>query len=194
MVGNGSLCQYCDASLPSTPQIKIGQMTKEEYLATTNIQSVEQAGHYLLQLRILFSLVFINAIVIQILERTNFQTAYTVCLVYALTVLVYFVYFCRKVIHAEKNTNASVFFCILFAPISWFWLYPSLVNPLKIIMGKMSPPDHPPAAKQHLSEADIAQYKKDFDKRVSRRVWKTVAIAFCIALALPFLFIWFFSV
>ena len=109
-------------------------MTKEEYLALTTIKSVEEARGYLLQLRVLFPLLLL---LIGLSEYLKLPTPYDLYFgIFCLVAWAYFVYFCRKVIKAEKFADTSYLLSIIFAPISWIWFYPAIMEPLLIITGE----------------------------------------------------------
>lgn len=105
--------------------------TAESYLALTDIRDVVTAKKYLNKLNSLFFLTFVGIILL------NFNPLFFVILI---PLLIYFVVFCNKVIKEERVSNASAVFVFLFAPISWVWFYPSIMDPLKIIVGEKELP------------------------------------------------------
>lgn len=114
-------------------------LTKEEYLALTNIKSVEEARDYIKQLRVLFIAVMIS---IAIPENIAIPAQYLIYVGLGIGILwIYFLFFCRKVIKAEKIADTSYLFSIFFAPISWIWFYPAIMEPLQIITGDKQLPE-----------------------------------------------------
>ncbi|MBP9761243.1 MAG: hypothetical protein KBD15_03335, partial [Candidatus Magasanikbacteria bacterium] len=125
VVAHAPACAYCGTPLPQSSYLpqeprteiingqeyKIGPMTKEEYLASTRIESAEQAASYLLRIRLLFILVTVNSVIIQLLEEHATQTIYYIGLLVGLGVIIYFVYFCAKVLKACNRERWEAIFC-----------------------------------------------------------------------------------
>lgn len=161
---NSKFCHKCGTKIPDSNSKKIkgaeimvpkenknednGLMSLGEYMARTNIKSIDEAKKYLTQLNILFVLVFIGMLFVRGFATIINENVYaTVWLVY-IALLIYFVWYCVKVARAEKIQKVSVAFSIFFAPISWFWFYPSITDPLNIIIGTKKPPFKNPAIKE----------------------------------------------
>jgi uncharacterized membrane protein YvbJ len=139
-------------------------MTREEYMAHTNIKSEEEAKEYLHRLNFLFIAVFIGIVIVRGGADSIDEGLYAILWLADIALLIYFVWYCVKVIKAEKISKASAVFSIIFAPISWFWFYPDITDPLKIILGKKVPPISLPS---NLSSEE----KKKKDKKFWRNFW-----------------------
>ncbi len=127
--------------------------TMEEYQARTNIGSKEEAKKYLNQLRVLFWIVFLSMVVIRGLSKSESELAVILLVPYT-GLLIYFIIFSVKVLKAEKLSSANALWCILFAPISWLYLYPLMADPLKIILGEKQPPIRLNEVKRKQDEAN----------------------------------------
>lgn len=144
---DSKFCHNCGKALETTEtassadQTKISTpgMTAEQYMAHTNIKSVDEAKKYLLRLRILFVSVFIGMILTRAAADIDVDVYALIFWAY-LALLVYFVVYCVIVLRAEKISRANAIFTILLAPLSWIWFYPEIVEPLKIIAGEKLPP------------------------------------------------------
>jgi hypothetical protein len=153
-------------------------MTREEYIAKTQIKSVDEARSRLTHLRILFAVVFAFIVLLRGGAGQIDQDTYSLIWVAYIALLIYFVVYCVKVIKLTSHvTKANAFWSIIFAPISWFWFYPEITKPLKIIIGEIEPPekllDH-----HHSEEAKKAR------EASNKRYWKTVKIVVIIFFAL----------
>ncbi len=153
-------------------------MTREEYMARTNITSVEQAKGYLNQLRALFIIVFLGmaARYLPVSEDAALAIFFTYW-----AIVIYFVAYCVKVVKQEKISKAHAAFSILFAPISWIWFYPAIMEPLEIITGKKQPPESLPP---ELTEEQKAAKQKEGNKKF----WKTIGIVCAVAFGLMAIF------
>lgn len=120
--------------------------TKEGYLSRTGITlTKEEAKKYLRQTRSLFWLVFLALLMMRALslnEETNdqFLILFFIFLPFYFILLIYFIFYCTKVLKAEHISRANALWCVFFAPLSWLYLYPLITDPLKIIIGKKQPP------------------------------------------------------
>lgn len=143
-------------------------MTKEEYLASTNIKSAEEARQYLKNLNMLFWAVFISSYLVR--ASTEFFTPqiHLILFLAYIGLLIYFLVYCVKVLRAEKINAGHAVWSFLFAPISWLYFYPKITNPLKMITGQ----------KAVISTEEQAQQAK----RANRNVFKTIGIAFGVAI------------
>ncbi|MCK4554743.1 zinc-ribbon domain-containing protein [Candidatus Parcubacteria bacterium] len=151
--------------------------TAEEYLAKTDIKNVEEAKKYLGQLKALFWIVFLSMVVIRGLGESESELAVILFIPY-IGLLIYFIYFCVKVLKAEKLPKANALWCVVFAPISWLYLYPSMADPLKIILGKKQPPIR-------LSDSERKQKRTEANKKFWRKFWIIVgAVVGIFAIAL----------
>lgn len=152
-------------------------MTKEEFLSKTDIKNESEAFGYLSHLTFLFVTVFGGMIAVRALGQLSDETLspnlYLIIWFAWILYLVYFVYFCVKVINLTKKvTKASAVWSILFAPISWIWFYPELTKPLKIIIGRLAPPETLPNVEEKKAIAD----------KVNSSFWKSIKIAVLISL------------
>lgn len=147
-------------------------MTKEEYLAKTQIQSIEEAKTYLLRLRIFFISVFISMFLVKV-----FSDLFALYLV----LLICFVIYCVKLRRLTKDVaTTSAIWSVLFAPLSWIWFYPELTRPLRIIVGEIQPPE----------AISTIQDKQAITTAANKRFWgtiKTVVIVCALVLAIPVL-------
>jgi len=149
---------------PKNNQNSNKPMTREEYMAHTNIKSEEEARGYLNRLNFLFIAVFIGIIIVKGGVDNMDDGLYSILWLADIALIIYFVWYCVKVIKAEKISKASAVFSIIFAPISWFWFYPDITDPLKIIIGKKIPPVSFP------SRLSLEEKKKK-DKKFWRNFW-----------------------
>lgn len=160
-------------------------MTKEEYLAATDIKSTKEAQKLLIDIQFLFVSVFVSLIIIKsLIGRINDGIYGLLSLVY-LGLLVFFVTECMRVIKLTRLvTKAQAFWSVFFAPFSWFWFYPALTRPLKIILGKIAPPEKLPV---HRTDEELKKIRKVADKKY----WKTFAIVTAIfVILLGAVFVW----
>lgn len=146
-------------------------MSRETYMAHTNIKSEEEARGYLNRLNFLFVAVFLGMLLVKGGADSMDDDIYTLLWLADIALLIYFVYFCVKVIKAEKISKASAIFSIIFAPISWFWFYPDITDPLKIIIGKKVPPINFP-------DKMTQEERKIKDKKFWRKFWITIGVIF----------------
>jgi hypothetical protein len=137
--------------------------TLEEYLAETNIKNKEEAKAYLRELRITFWVVFLCGSILYSLNESDNKLVFLFFIFYV-CFSVYFIYFCFKLLKIEKIPTGNAWFCIIFAPISWLYLYPLLANPLKIILGEKQPP----------IRMSGAEKQKIYEK--SKRRWGKVSV------------------
>lgn len=194
---NSKFCHHCGANLSSSsvpivtkkkvmvvsaPSNQVentirrpGPMTKEEYMARTNIKSVDEAAGYLTRLKILFISVAVGMVVTRAGTESIDANIYSAIWFAYIALLVYFVYFCVKVIKAEKIANTSAALSIIFAPISWIWFYPGITEPLKIIIGEKQPPHSLPA---ELSHEEREKRKKAADKAFWHKFKIVIGISF----------------
>ena len=115
------------------------KMTVDEYMKQTNIKSVEEARGYLTQIRTLFIALTVGMILNKVTAVAVPGIASLIVLLY-IVLLIYFIFYCVKVKKAVKISKVSAIFCVIFAPFSWIWFYPSIANPLKIIIGSKETP------------------------------------------------------
>ncbi len=145
--------------------------TVEEYQSRTNIKSKEEAKKYLSQLKAMFWIVSLSMIFMRIIGELESELTVILFIPY-IGLLIYFIIFSVKVLKAEKLSGANALWCIFFAPISWFYLYPLMADPLKIILGKKQPP-------VRLSEMEIKQKAAKTvaaNKRFWRNFWMIVGV------------------
>jgi hypothetical protein len=137
--------------------------TLEEYQAKTNIKNKKEAKKYLNQLKALFWIVFLSMIIIHSLSELKSELA-TILFIPYILLLIYFIYFCTKILKAERLPKSNAALCIIFAPLSWAWLYPLMANPLKIILEEKQPPIR-------LNEAEKKQKAAKANKKFWRNFW-----------------------
>jgi len=149
-------------------------MTKEEYRAQTEIANAEEAAEYLWNLRAMFIAVFAARYGVYFLGSFGFTSQMIQVYAFCLGGLcLFFIYYCLKIIRLTKNvTKANAIWSILFAPLSWFWFYPEITKPLKIITGEIEPP----ASIQPIEE------RRQIEQASWKRYWKTLIIVFLISL------------
>jgi hypothetical protein len=140
--------------------------TAEEYLLKTNVKDREQAREMLARLKLLFWVVGIFLFIINILNELVFVTGselyYLIVVPYA-ALVIYFIYYCTKVLTAIKKPRANATWCFIFAPIGWFYLYPMMTKPLKIILGELPVPNEAEESeKKRKSENSIKKFRKRF--------------------------------
>lgn len=151
-------CQKCNVELPknetSCPKcnsnnkdlaIESERITKEEYLLRTNIKSIEDASKYHTRLKMLFTGTIIVSTLTRVfanfIEMSNvYALIYLLFFITNISLIIYFIAYSIKVLKAEKISRWNAALCVFFAPISWIWFYPTIMDPLKIIMGKKNPP------------------------------------------------------
>ncbi len=142
--------------------------TAEEYLTKTDIKNTEEAKKYLRQLKALFWLVFLSIIIIRGLGESESELAAILYIPY-LGLMIYFIYFCVKVLKIEKLPKINALWCILFAPISYLYLYPLMADPLKIILGEKQPP-------AHLNDTERKQKNIEANKKFWRTFWIIIGV------------------
>lgn len=142
--------------------------TAEEYLAKTDIKDKEEAKKYLSQLKALFWLVVLSIIIIRGVGESESESA-AVLYIPFIGLMIYFVYFCVKVLKAEKLPKANALWCVFFAPFSYFYLYPLMADPLKIILGEKQPP-------VRLSDTERKQRASEANKKFWRTFWMIIGI------------------
>ncbi|MDD5043075.1 MAG: hypothetical protein PHD51_00180 [Patescibacteria group bacterium] len=150
----------------------------EKYLARTDIKHTEQAREYLNRLKVLFWIAFVGSIVLRGLSESESELVVIFFILY-IGFLVYFIYFCTKVLKAEKLSKANALWCMVFAPLSWLWFYPLITDPLKIILGEKQPPIR-------LSDAERKQRATETNKKILR-LWISagvVVLIFVVILAI----------
>lgn len=152
------------------------QISKEEYLASTSIKDADEAARYLKRLKILFWSFFWSGIVMQVIseiDTTNSRYAifYLIAMASYFALLVYFTYFCAKVLKKTNRKQYNAMFCFLFAPISWFYYYPYITEPLKIITGEIPLPPR-------MSEKTKKELKHNYAKgrKFMKYFWISTAI------------------
>jgi len=143
-------CPRCGSNNKNTSDHKdkildTDRITKEEYMALTNIKSPEEAKKYFTKLKKLFIGTFVFSTIMKIFSQVNDNGDINaffdfIFLVLTVTILIYFIVYSVKVLKAEKLSKIYAAFCIILAPISWFWFYPYIMDPLKIILGEKKPP------------------------------------------------------
>jgi len=164
-------------------------MTREEYMARTNIKSVEEAQGYLSRLKFLFIAVFVGMIIVKGGAESINEDVYMLIWLVDIILLIYFVVYCVKVIKAEKIAKTSAALSIIFAPISWIWFYPAITEPLKIIIGEKEPPYSLPP---ELSPEEKEARKKAGDKAFWHKMKILLGVSFgaifiiCLILYLAF--------
>ena len=142
-------------------------MTQEEYRARTLIQTPEEAKTRLVHLQELFFAVFGARIFISLSVGFVTLDVYRFLLLAHVTLIVYFVIYCMKVIKLTRDvTRADLVWSILFAPISWLWFYPEITKPLRIILGELPPPDKLPTREERAA----------LRKAVNGNYWKSLLI------------------
>lgn len=104
--------------------------------AEINIISKERAEEYLDKLWVLFFFVFLGFIFFKFVNYTEEQETFIALSFIYIGLLAYFVYFSAKVLKEEKLSRWNAVWCILFAPISWIYLYPLITKPLKAVLKK----------------------------------------------------------
>ena len=158
------LCNQCGLELPkkSKPCPRCGsnnkntsgkkdtaldtdRITKEEYMALTNIKSPEEAKKYFARLKRLFIGTFVSSTIMKIFSYADDSSDLSaffnfIFFVLTITILIYFIIYSVKVLKAEKLSKIYAGFCIILAPMSWLWFYPYIMDPLKIILGEKKPP------------------------------------------------------
>ncbi len=145
-------------------------MTRDEYQAKTGIKNVEDARSRLTHLRVLFTVVLATLLLVQGGAEAMSEDTYGLLVIIYIGLLVYFVVYCVKTIKLTKDvTSANAFWSIVFAPISWFWFYPEITKPLKVIVGELPVPDKLPI---QLSSEEAKQAREASNKRF----WKIVKI------------------
>jgi hypothetical protein len=148
--------------------------TREEYMARLDIASVEEARKYLTNIKALFWIVLISWAIIQGLAESQPETAALLWLPY-IGLYIYFISYCYKILKKEKLPGSNAALCILFAPLSWFALYPTIANPLKIIIGVKEPPEYK-------TDEERAREQIAYRKSSRRNIIILLAIIFLIIL------------
>lgn len=142
-------------------------ISREQYRAHTDIQSIEEARSYILKTRIWFAVVAIGMILGYIFRFSDLRNLIPeISLMRALIQLLLwalFVAYCHKLSARLRGLSTiSPWWSIVLAPVSWWWLYPSLMKPLKIIAGDIEPP----------VELSLKKTLKDIQED-RERFWKT---------------------
>ena len=145
--------------------------TPEEYLSETNIKNKEEAKRYLKELKIIFWVHLISLSFLYSSNESGNESAF-VFFIFYICILGVFIYFCIKLLKVEKIPTGNAWFCVVFAPISWLYLYPLLANPLKIILGEKQPPIR------------ISNEKRRETYEKSKKHWKKVSIVLGILVSL----------
>lgn len=145
--------------------------TREQYLANTSIKDIAQAKGYLKQLKLLFWIVFIFSLVVELLDYSEFYSndLFGLLGIVNLGLIIYFIYFCSKVLKAEKISRWNALLCVFFAPLSWIYLYPLITDPLKIITGEKQLP-------VVLTELEKQQKATKDNKKFWREMWRMIGV------------------
>jgi len=135
----------------------------DEYQARTDIKDKKEAKRYLIKLRILFWVVFLSMMVIRGVGEVESDALFILFVPY-IGLLIYFIIFCAGLLKAERLSRLNALWCIFFAPLSWFYVYPLMADPLKIILGKKQPP-------MRLSDTERKQREAIVNKKFWRNFW-----------------------
>jgi len=153
-------------------------MTRKEYAEHVGL-SEQEAQKYLDFLPILtWVLILVGAAIklsMYILPLDFLQNILAITAFVCFDVLlVYWVIYCIKILRKTTRSGFNMFFGFLFFPIGLLWFYPYLVRPLKIVVGKIEPPEELPTSSD----------SKASNKRVWRSVFKTMGLAVLITAVL----------
>ena len=172
IAGGGDKKHQRDSSIVEKDKIiSRGKLdSPEDYMLLTNIKSKKEAKRNLDLLILLFWLVFLSGAFIRAMENED-ELLELFSLMYLL-LLWCFIYFCIKVLRSLKLSKWNAVFCVIFAPISWLYLYSLMANPLKIILGRKELPEEIPAnlikSNRKFNEREKSNYKNIlFDLAVS---------------------------
>lgn len=142
-------------------------MTRQEFQALTDIGSQDEAKEYISRAKMLFITSIVIGVAWQFVDEAAVMTEkyLWVLALGSIAFQLFFIGYCWKIIQLTKKvTKASIIWLILFAPISWFWFYPALVQPLHIIAGDQPAPDH----------LETAADKKEFNKKVNSNTFRSI--------------------
>lgn len=119
-------------------------MTLQEYINQTEIASSQEAEDLLKNFQILIT---VSALFSLLNDIVTFMigNALLVLVVGTMNVVVltFFMLLTREIIRkTRKVTQAHWYFSFLFAPFSWFFFYPQITKPLKVLSGKASVPEN----------------------------------------------------
>ncbi len=152
--------------------------TREQVQVRTRISSKKQAEQYLLIVRISYSICAL------LLLATNLATERTVLAIGFLAFLsiLWLTILNAFLLGRLKQNQWHAAWTFFFAPWTWFWLYPKVTRPLRIILGKLEPPEH-------LTTDDEYKELEGYRKQGKQRFWKTLSYIYGIPLALLVLMI-----
>lgn len=127
----------------------------KKYIGRTNIKSVEDAKRLHKNLIISFWSFAVYSMVMRGLSMSYDETLQLYGLFLSLLwpiVGATFVTFLVKNLRIIRVADVHAVWGIFFAPISWLWFYPTIVEPLKIIQGKKPVPDELPKQRYNVRE------------------------------------------
>ena len=146
-------------------------MTREEYRQQTDIQTTDEAKRLQEQFRLLLT-IFGGVWLLALCSRYIVYWLEPFFLIgYIVMLVVVFVYARRIIVRTRRVSRADILWAVLFAPISWFWFYPEVVKPLRIIMGELEPPTA--SSQEHSREA--------VRRAGNKRFWRTIKIVFAVS-------------
>lgn len=147
-------------------------MTKEEYQKHASLASSEEANELLKQTRMAFVAYIILTIVLSsVADAASDNAMIFVALARVMLIAVFLTYNISITRKTKRVTEAWAGWSIIFAPVSWIWYYPNLVQPLKIVAGIVAPPEAIMSDEVFASRSQRA--KERFRK--SLRVWGIIA-------------------
>ena len=146
-------------------------MTRKEYIDYMGM-SEEEAEKHLIILPFLTWATVLSVIGLRVLYATygNLLLAEPVATTLYIAIaglLLFWIIYCVRVPQKTNRSGFNVLFGIFIFPVGLLGFYPYLIRPLKIITGKIPPPEKIPTKKE----------LSDMNKRAWKSTAKTVAIA-----------------
>ena len=144
-----------------TPFNNNAELLKNKFVSTI---TKREAKEYIRRLRLLFVLAFVFSIVLRGGAESSEvrQEVYYFLFIAILCFYGYFIYYCALVLKREEQSGFSALLCVFFAPISWLWLYPSIINPLLVITGEREAPKPLSKEKREALERKNKKFYRNF--------------------------------
>lgn len=177
-----NFCASCGTQIKNfnqtdTESLNSSQMTKEEYLNASGVESIDDARKKLKEIKLLFWGALIIMVAVEFVpEDGSLSTIALAVLVFYWVYLAFFIYYSAKLLSKLNLSKWSAVLVIFFAPFSWILFYPMMANPLKAMIGEIPVPPRLTAEQKAIRKAKEDQIWKWFKLLVGGAVLGIVLI------------------
>lgn len=169
-VEKGDFCPKCGHEHGKPDDKSKTEDNDESWLKKRDLESRNKAQEHLRKLKNFFWGIGFGSMMMRGLGESG-NDLYSVLILPYIGLVIYFITFSVKTLKMEKLSKWNAIWVVFFAPLSWFYIYPLMANPLKEIIHESN--------EQILNKSK----QKEFSAKERKYFWIGIAIiVLCLSL------------